>query len=342
MVNAEPGGRPSARWSAPYPETVASTVVARFAVDYARRPGSQALARYEHAKAGAWNATTDLPWDTDVDQEAMARRDAAGRAGLATADLSGTPFERWSEREWLTLAIETQNWTLSQLLHGEHAGMLICGRLVQTVPDLEDKYLAAVQLSDETRHTEAFARYLTTKMSGCYPVNPQLDALLRDLLTDSRWDISYLGMQVMVEGLALAVFAFLYQQVISEPLLATMIRYVRADEARHVSYGIAALAEIYPQLTSAELAERQEFTLEAAVRLRERLLRQEVWDRLELPVGQACAVLRRSPGQLAFERTLFGKIFGNCDKIGLLDHRGGWLRSRLSELGFWVAPSAAP
>jgi hypothetical protein len=318
-------------------EAVTASVLARFALDYAERPDGRLRALYERSKASSWNAATDLPWETPVDQEKMASRNAVARTGLSASALSGSPLERWSDRQWLAFAIETQNWTLSQFLHGEQGGLLVASRLVETVPELDAKFYAAVQVADEARHVEAFARYLTVKLSGYYPVNSHLRAFMYDLLTESRWDMTYLGMQVMIEGLALAGFAFLYQQA-DEPLLRTLIRYVRADEARHVAYGVEALAETYPQLTAAELAERQEFALESVIRLRERLLRQEVWERMEIPAAAGREVLLRSPWHIAFQRTLFSKIFGNCDKLGLLGYRDQWLRRRLTDFGFWVPP----
>lgn len=321
-------------------EGVQSKVLTRFALDYTGRPQGRLHTLYEQAKAHTWNAATDLPWDTPVDQDKMASRSAAALTGLSVSAIRDTKLERWTSRQWLAFAIETQNWTLSQFLHGEQGGLLVASRLVETVPELDAKFYAAVQVSDEARHVEAFAQYLTTKLSGYYPVNSHLRSFMYDLLTESRWDITYLGMQVMIEGLALAGFSFLYQQA-DEPLLRTLIRYVRADEGRHVAYGMEALARIYPQLTAAELSERQEFVLEGAIRLRERLLREEVWERMEIPLSIGREVLLRSPGQKAFEQTLFSKIFSNCDKLGLLGYRNQWLSRRLTDFGIFASPRSS-
>ena len=132
---------------------------------------------------------------------------------------------------------------------------------------------------DEARHVEVFAKYLDTKLSGHYPINAHLQLLLDDIVDDSRWDMTYLGMQIMVEGLALAAFGFMHQ-LTTEPLLKQLLRYVMSDEARHVAFGVLSLKEYYAELTDAEIRERQEFAFEAAVRMRDRFLQQEVWERM--------------------------------------------------------------
>ena len=159
-------------------------------------------------------------------------------------------------------------------------------KIVETVPWIDAKYYAATQVMDEARHVEVFAKYLDDKLSGYYPINAHLKMLLDDIVTDSRWDMTYLGMQIMVEGLALAAFGFMHQ-LSTEPLLKQLLRYVMSDEARHVAFGVLSLKEYYAELTDAELKERQEFAFEAAVRMRDRFLQQEVWERMGVPVKEA-------------------------------------------------------
>jgi P-aminobenzoate N-oxygenase AurF len=288
---------------------------------------------YEKAKSSQWNGQTDLPWDIDVDQEAVveANRALMGANGL-DIDVTGTPFEHWTDQQWLRLGCESQNWTLSQFLHGEQGALLCTARIVETVPWIDAKYYAATQVMDEARHVEVFGRYLTEKLSGHYPVNAHLGMLLDDIIQDSRWDMTYLGMQIMVEGLALAAFGFLHDTT-TEPLLKQLLRYVMSDEARHVAFGVLSLQEFYAGLSESELQERKEFAFEAAVRMRDRFLQQEVWERLGVPVKEAVSVVQRSPERQLFQRMLFSKIVPNCKKLGLLDHGNGWLRDRFTEIG---------
>ena len=116
-------------------------------------------------------------------------------------------------------------------------------KIVETVPWIDAKYYASTQVMDEARHVEVFAKYLDTKLSGHYPINAHLKMLLDDIVEDSRWDMTYLGMQIMVEGLALAAFGFMHQMT-TEPLLKQLLRYVMSDEARHVAFGVLVAAGV--------------------------------------------------------------------------------------------------
>ncbi|MBV8983552.1 MAG: ferritin-like domain-containing protein, partial [Acidimicrobiia bacterium] len=155
-----------------------------------------------------------------------------------------------------------------------------------------------------------------------------------DIIADGRWDITYLGMQIMVEGLALAAFGFMHM-LTTEPLLKKLLRYVMSDEARHVAFGVLSLKEFYEGLDEAEIRERQEFAYEAAVRLRNRFMVQEVWERLGADPKAVISFLEANhdPGQQMFQTMLFSKIVPNAKKLGLLDAGDGWLRKKFTELG---------
>src|SRR5579875_3685066 len=217
-------------------------------------------------------------------------------------------------------------------MHGEQGALLCTAKIVETVPWIDAKYYAATQVMDEARHVEVFSRYLDEKLSGHYPINTHLGLLLDDIIGDRRWDMTYLGMQIMVEGLALAAFGFIHAMT-QEPLLKRLLRYVMADEARHVAFGVISLQDYYAELTDAELRERQEFALEAAVRMKDRLMMQEVWERLEVPEADVATIMSRAPERDEFQVLLFSKIVPNLKKLGLLDAGGGWLREKFTEMG---------
>ena len=213
------------------------------------------------------------------------------------ADVTGTPLEKFTEEDFIQLAIESDNWTLSQFMHGEQGALICTAKIVETVPWIDAKYYASTQVMDEARHVEVFAKYLDEKQNGYYPINAHLKMLLDDIINDSRWDMTYLGMQIMVEGLALAAFGFM-QQMTPDPLLKQLLRYVMSDEARHVAFGVLSLKEYYAELTDAELRERQEFAFEAAVRMRDRFLQQEVWERMGIKPAEIlpwCSRTRAGP-----------------------------------------------
>ncbi|HEX7131928.1 MAG TPA: ferritin-like domain-containing protein [Iamia sp.] len=288
---------------------------------------------YEKAKTSQWNGQTDLDWSIDVDQEAVVAANAAAGLGIGEdTDLTGTPFEKWGDKEWMELGVESQNWMLSQFLHGEQGALLCTAKIVETVPWIDAKYYAATQVMDEARHVEVFAQYLNDKLSGTYPVNAHLALLLDDIVEESRWDMTYLGMQIMVEGLALAAFGFMHQMT-TEPLLKKLLRYVMSDEARHVAFGVLTLKEYYQELTVAELRERQEFAFEAALRMRDRFLQQEVWERMGMKPAEVVPIIKDLPARQLFQQMLFTKIVPNCKKLGLLDAGDGWLRDRFGEIG---------
>ena len=306
---------------------------ALFTWDYSlARPQLRKL--YEKGKTGQWNATTDLPWDTEVDLEAVVSADQiAIAAGLDPNHYDGTVLEKWDDKEWLDFGIQNRKWTLSQFLHGEQGALLCTAKITETVPWYDAKLYASTQVVDEARHVEVFARYLEEKLGGGYQVNAHLRMLLDDIINDARWDMTYLGMQVMVEGLALAAFGFMHQMT-EEPLLKKLLRYVMSDEARHVAFGVLSLKEVYEGMTDAEMKDRQEFAYEAAVRMRDRFMSQEVWERhgRQPPRRPADRAARPDPRPVPADAVL-------QDRAQLQEarparpQRQSWLRHRFEEMG---------
>jgi hypothetical protein len=307
-----------------------------FTWDYEKgeRPALNKL--YEKAKTAQWNGETDLDWSIDVDPEKIVSviqgSNSAGPFEYM-ANHPESPFKNFGDKEWTQLGVESMNWRLSQFMHGEQGALICTAKIVETVPWIDAKYYASTQVMDEARHVEVFAKYLQEKLTGHYPINAHLRLLLDDIIEDSRWDMTYLGMQIMVEGLALAAFGFMYQ-LTEEPLLKKLLRYVMSDEARHVAFGVLSLKEYYQELSASEIRERQEFAFEAAVRMRDRFLQQEVWERMGVDTRKMVSLLLEVPKEdMIFQQMLFSKIVPNCKKLGLLDAADGWLRKRFEEIG---------
>ncbi|MSO40112.1 MAG: ferritin-like domain-containing protein [Ilumatobacteraceae bacterium] len=303
-----------------------------FTWDYSlSRPALRKL--YEKAKVGQWNATTDLPWETVVDEEKQVSMDqAALSSGLTANHYEGTVMSKWGDKEWTAFGIEQRRWSLSQFMHGEQGALICTAKIVETVPWYDAKLYASTQVVDEARHVEVFARYLDEKLGGSYQINAHLRMLLDDIVNDSRWDMTYLGMQIMVEGLALAAFGNM-QQMTTEPLLKKLLRYVMSDEARHVAFGVLSLQEVYKEMSDVEIKERQEFAYEASVRMRDRFMSQEVWERMGVNPRDVVPLILRDPTREVFQQMLFAKIVPNCKKLGLLDRNNSWLRRRYEEMG---------
>jgi len=316
--------------------TVEDNADAIFTWDYEKgaRPALNKL--YEKAKTSQWNGETDLDWSIDVDPEkVISEMQGSNAAGPFQwiVEHPESPLKNFGDKEWTELGVESLNWRLSQFMHGEQGALICTAKIVETVPWIDAKYYASTQVMDEARHVEVFAKYLQDKLTGYYPINAHLKMLLDDIVADSRWDMTYLGMQIMVEGLALAAFGFMYQ-LTDEPLLKKLLRYVMSDEARHVAFGVLSLKEYYAELSDVEMRERQEFAFEAAVRMRDRFMQQEVWERMGVDGRKMVKLLLETPpDQQIFQQMLFSKIVPNCKKLGLLDASDQWLRHRFEEIG---------
>jgi hypothetical protein len=271
---------------------------------------------YEKAKVAQWNVTTDIDWSHDVRfGEPLPAESAAAASPLASASGSPVPPALWDTFRWTY-----QAWMVNQFLHGEQGALLTTARLVETVPDMTAKTYAASQVADEARHVEAYARYIDEKLGVRFPINPGLGALLRDLLGDSRWDIVYLGMQVIVEGLALAATR-IASTGFGDPIIRSIAKMIARDEARHIAFGHVALVGLYGEMTTAELGDREEFLLEALSLMSQRFLLREIWERLDLDVAEGIRFARNDPNMVAFRQLMFHKVIQILRQIGLLSDR---------------------
>ncbi len=278
---------------------------------------------YEKAKQEQWEAKA-LEWTTDVDPE---------RENFPDAQIPIYGTHLWRKLDARGVAEVRRHqvaWTLSQFLHGEQGALLATSQIVDTVPWIDAKLYAATQVFDEARHVEVYERYLREKVELTYPVNAALRELLDQVLADPRWDMKYLGMQILIEGLALAAFRFIHT-FSSEPLIKDLTHHVMQDEARHVAFGVLSLRDHYAMgLNETERREREEFTFEACRLMRDRFLMHEVWGALGMPVDECVELTLRSPAMQEFRRLLFSRIVPNVKRLNLLSP---WLRERFAELG---------
>jgi hypothetical protein len=269
------------------------------------------LALYDKGKTKQWNAAERIDWSIDVDLESQ------DFLPDYYVPIFGSPtWERLSERETNEVRHHYAAWLASQFLHGEQGALICASRTVETVPDLDAKFYGATQVMDEARHVEIYARYLNEKLDLAYPINVHLQQLLDDTLTDSRWDMTYLGMQIMIEGVALAAFSMI-RDFTEEPLGKAINAYVMQDEARHVAFGLLALKDAYADATAAELAEREEFVVEASYLLRDRFLSEELWENLGFDVAECVSYVDNHQMMGEFRKALFSRVVPNVRKIGL-------------------------
>ncbi|MGH7821984.1 MAG: ferritin-like domain-containing protein [Candidatus Binatia bacterium] len=313
-------------------EAVAEQSETIFNWDYEIHKGAL-LNLYEKGKRLQWNASTDLDWSIDVDPERF-----PDYFPPEAFNVMLNPPRPLEVKEVLQFRLHQLGWMLSQFMHGEQGALLATAQIVNTVPWTEAKFYAASQVADEARHVEAYRRYLTEKLPISYPVNPELHTLLRQIIGDSRWDMTYLGMQIMVEGLALAAFGVMNFINPQEPLIQQITSAVMRDEARHVAFGVLSLEDVYPQMSASELREREEFVIESARLMRDRLLMPEVWERLGYDKERWIQWSLQTPFMLGFRQLLFSKIVPNVKRLGLLTPK---VRAAFADLGILQFESMA-
>ncbi|HEY0698852.1 MAG TPA: ferritin-like domain-containing protein [Micromonospora sp.] len=269
------------------------------------------LTLYEKGKQRQWNAAERLDWTIEIDHD-----DPMGIPEESVAIYGSRTWQSLSKREKANVRLHMNSWQFSQFLHGEQGALICSAKIVQTVPDIDSKFYAATQVVDEARHVEAYSRYLREKIGFAYPINPHFKLLLNDIISDSRWDMTYLGMQVLIEGLALAAFGQI-RDYSKEPLAQALNAYVMQDEARHVAFGRLALRDYYPELTQAERDEREEFCIDACHMLQQRFVGEEVWTALDLDAAECMAFMRDSEHYQYFRSKLFSRIVPTLRDIGL-------------------------
>jgi len=269
------------------------------------------LSLYQKGKDKQWDSTTRIEWDTDVDPF-----DVLGTPERALSIYGSRQWEKLGPDDRRELRRHLAAWEFSQFLHGEQGALVCSSRIVETVPDLDSKFYAATQVMDEARHAEIFSKFLQEKVGLAYPINDDLAALLKDALTDSRWDMPYLGMQVLIEGLALAAFGILRDRT-NKPLPRQILAYIMQDEARHVAFGRLALKDYYAQLSASERADREDFVVEGCASMRDRFRMREVWENLGYDVQECLDYVERGPRQRAFRSLLFTRIVPCVRDIGL-------------------------
>ncbi|PWI44097.1 ferritin-like domain-containing protein [Streptomyces sp. ICBB 8177] len=273
------------------------------------------LALYQKGKDKQWDGARRIDWDIEVDPY--------DPLGVPDENLTvfGTRYwDAMSEAERRELRRHFASWQFSQFLHGEQGAMVCAARIVESAPDLDAKFYSATQTMDEARHAEIYARFLHEKVGMLYPINDNLQSLLGDTLRDSRWDMPYLGMQVLIEGLALAAFGML-RDTTDKPLPKQVLAYVMQDEARHVAFGRMALRDYYKQLSDAELREREEFVIEGCYLMRDRLRGDEVLTNFGIPAKEAAELSERSEYLQLFRKLLFSRIVPCVKDIGLWGER---------------------
>lgn len=269
------------------------------------------LALYDKGKQKQWDAQTRIHWDEDVDP---------GDTSMAPDEIlpifGSDAWEGLSRAEKDEVRHHYMAWTNSQFLHGEQGALICASKIVATAPDIDSKFYAATQTMDEARHVETYAKFLNEKVQLSYPINDSLQALIADTINDSRWDMTFLGMQVLIEGVALAAFSMI-RDFTQHPLAKSLNAYIMQDEARHIAFGRLALKDAYADLSDAERDEREEFVVEGSYLLRDRFLATEVWENLGFDAAAMSAYVDQHQMMTEFRKALFSRVVPCVKDIGL-------------------------
>jgi len=268
---------------------------------------------YELGKELNWNGSIDLNWDYThpADKRIMEPDEELPHETLDA-------YNNLTEEEKILFDRHSTAELMSQFLHGEQGALLVASQLASCAPTYNAKLYAASQTFDEARHVEVFNKYLQDKIGIHYPINPNLKLLLDKILTDERWDLKFIGMQIIIEGLALAAFQML-KAITKDPLLKQLLHYVVRDEARHVTFGINYLEDYLKTLSPEEIEDRAQFAYEACVISRDRLINTKSEQRFLKMTEEEAREFSLNTGSFElFRNFLFTRVMPNLKRIGLL------------------------
>jgi hypothetical protein len=290
---------------------------------------------YRLGKERNWNADYDVSWER-----------VFPHSESPMIEGGENPYEGWEPFEKLTDAQKTEfgwhnhAWTISQFLHGEQGALLVSSQLVSCAPTYDAKLYASSQTFDEARHVEVFNRYLQEHVKINYPINRHLKALMDKILTDERWDLKFIGMQLIIESLALAAF-HVQQAMAADPLLRNIIGLVVRDEARHVAFGVNYMEQFVKSLPQNEIEDRAQFAFEACRVMRERIVPTDVFEHYGFDVEEGRRRFLAAGQMDMFRNLLFTRIMPNLQRVGLLTEA---VKPKFQELGlleFAALPSDA-
>lgn len=279
---------------------------------------------YKLGKERNWNADFDVDWKRTYP-----------RSSSPMVEGGENPYETWSSfsgmsaEEQIEFGWHNHAWTMSQFLHGEQGALLVSSQLVSCAPTYDGKLYAASQTFDEARHVEVFARYLNEKVGLMYPINRHLKALLDKILGDPRWDLKFIGMQLIIESLALAAF-HVQKAMAADPLLRDILELVTRDEARHVAFGVTYMEQFVKSLSPSEIEDRAQFAFEACRVMRERIVPTDVFEHYKFDADEGRRRFLAAGQMDSFRNLLFTRIMPNLHKVGLLTDA---VKPKYEELG---------
>jgi P-aminobenzoate N-oxygenase AurF len=296
---------------------------------------------YEKAKRDQWNAARDIAWDTPGTDDGRILADEL-------IDIHGSPlWERMSEAERVELNRRISAWRLSVLVHGEQGAMLACSQLVDVVTGTDQKFFQATQVMDEARHNEVLERYIERRLDGLhYPMPENSRALFEAILTDPRWYIKTIALQLIAETFAVSMFRMMEKAAV-DPVLREVCGRILADESRHMGFGMLALPAVVEGASEGERREMEDFTCVALEKILTGFFPLEAYQDVGFSPAQIDEARAWRRGVAArndyaqfrkfFRRDMHASMVANLVRIGLLTDR---VRPRLAELGIELTARA--
>lgn len=296
---------------------------------------------YEKAKRDQWNASRDIAWATPEPDDGRVLADEL-------IDIHGSPlWEKLGERDRVELNRRITAWRLSVLVYGEQGAMLACSQLVDIMPGTDEKFFQATQVMDEARHNEVLERYIQTRLGGLHYPMPENERFLFDtILTDPRWYIKTIALQLVAETFAVSMFKMMAEAAV-DPVLGEVCRRILLDESRHMGFGMLALPKIVREASEGERREMEDFTCLAVEKVLTGFFPLEAYQDLGFSPAQIQEVrtYRRDAASRSdyaayrkfFRRDMHTAMVNNLARINLLTER---VRPRLAALGV-ALPAAA-
>ncbi len=320
-------------------ETFKSTLTSSYNWDYSI-PDTRIRRLYELGKALNWNVEKDLDWsqrypitEFPVDEK-------------YNPYVGFKPYDDLPHEEKVRFSWHRQALGASGALHGEQGALMVAAQLACNAPSYEAKLYAASQTFDEARHMEFFNKYIQHQIGIMYPVGAGLKSLIDSILQDERWDLKFIGMQIIIEGLALASFNTMKQQS-NVPVHKVGLHYVIRDEARHVTFGVNFLEDYCKSLPKSDLEERAQFAVRALTLMTTggrsngaKFYQRYNWDRDAVRAHLASNGTLSESGQ-SFRAQLFGRVLPNLKRIGLLTDSVRPFYETVGALSFEELPSDA-
>jgi len=320
---------------------ISGTVDTTFELDYTVH-AEDMRSLYEKAKRDQWNASRDIAWATPEPGDGRVLADEL-------IDIYGSPiWDRLGERERVELNRRITAWRLSVLVYGEQGALLACSQLVDIVQGADQKFFQATQVVDEARHNEVLERYIQSRLGGLhYPMPENVRFLFDAILTDPRWYIKTIALQLVAETFAVSMFKMMAEAA-RDPILGEVCRRILSDESRHMGFGMLALPAIVRDATEAERREMEDFTCLAVEKVLTGFFPLEAYQDLGFsPVQiEEIRTYRRdvaarndyAPFRKFFRRDMHAAMVNNLTRINLLTER---VRPRLAALGVTLPAAAA-